>query len=367
VRLDRTAFYPTSGGQPHDLGTLDGTAVKDVWDDEGEVWHLLEGPLEGEEVQGRVDWARRLDHMQQHTGQHLLSAAFVRVLDAPTVGFHLGTESSTIDLELPHLHEEAAHRVEDEVNRVIWENRPVIARFVGDEELASLNLRREPQVEGPIRVVSVEGYDASPCGGTHLTRTGAVGQIKITGLERYKGGTRVTFLCGQRALRDYRRALGLLQETAEALTVGQGEVPEAVARVQEEARETRRALHKAQETLREVEGEELWQRAPVVDGVKRILAYWPGRSPDDLRAVASRLREHPSTLLLLATSGEGGVRIVCARSDDLEGVDAAAMIRDAAGALGGRGGGSPTLAQGGAPPASEEEVLAALNAAVPAL
>ncbi len=363
VRLEATAFYPTSGGQPHDLGTLNGVAVLDVWnDDQGEIWHLLTAPLDIPQVTGHVDAERRRDHRQQHSGQHLLSAACRRLLGAATIGFHLGSESSTIDLDLPQLQWEEAFHLEDEVNRLIWENRAVSARFVSDAELEALALRKEPQVEGAVRIVSVEGYDATPCGGTHVARTGEIGLLKITGLERYKGGTRVTFRCGERALTDYRRGLRLLQTLSTELTVGQEELPAAVARLQEEARTTRHALHQAQDALLAAEATKIWNAAPPEKAEVRILRrHWPQRDFGEVQGLARRLRERPRTVVLFATGAEEGVRFVCARSDDLPEVDAEQLLRRLAAPLDGRGGGSPALAQGGAPPTSHENVADALK------
>ena len=220
VRLDRTAFYPTAGGQPHDTGTLNDVRVRDVWDeDDGAVWHLLERGVDGDAVTGAIDWERRFDHMQQHTGQHLLSAGFVRLLDAPTVSFHLGTDESTIDLTVPALDWEDAFRVEAEVNRVIWEDRPVDVRVFGEDEIHAVPLRKPPQVRGAIRVVWVRDVDASACSGTHVPRTGVLGIVKIVRLERYKGGMRAGFLCGARALAHYQRTLRGLQTVGTDLSV----------------------------------------------------------------------------------------------------------------------------------------------------
>jgi alanyl-tRNA synthetase len=358
VQLDRTAFYPTSGGQPHDTGTLAGIPVVDVWDTvEGEVWHLLEAmpaaaigdTVSGDTVSGVVDWPRRFDHMQQHTGQHILSAACVELFQGNTVGFHLGSETSTIDLDLSQLSWEAAFTVEDAVNRVIWENRPVTIHTVTRDDLGNIPLRKPPQVTGDIRVIWVEGYDASACGGTHIRSTAEIGLLKITGIERYKGGVRVTFLCGERALRDYRRALHALRAASSDLSVAQDEVPQAVARLQEELQIARRALNKAQGQLLEFEADRLWEAMPEVDGVRRIGIHWTDRPFTDARVIAGRLRERPRTLLLLAASEADGVRLVCARSDDLPHIDAGSILREVTQALGGRGGGSPSIAQGGAP------------------
>ncbi len=366
VRLDRTAFYPTGGGQAHDTGTLNGIPVHDVWTaDDGEVWHLLERMPAEDTVEGTLDWNRRFDHMQQHTGQHLLSAAFLRRFDANTLSVHFGAEENTVDLDLPRLSWEAAFKIEDEVNRIIWDDRAIEARFVTGAELAQMDVRREPQVEDNVRIVRVEGFDATPCGGTHVERTGEIGLIKLTGISGYKSGVRVSFLCGERALHDYRRAFGLLEDLKRALTVGQDELPDAVTRLQDEAKESRRALYNIQETLNSIEAERLWEQAPTVAGLKHIVDYWPDQPFEKAQAVAKQLRKRPGTLILLATGGDGSLRLVCARSDDVD-LNAAEILRTAADPLGARGGGSPVMAQGGGPPTDSEHVRPALEAALPA-
>ncbi len=370
VRLDRTAFYPTSGGQPHDTGLLDGHTVSDVWvDEQGEVWHLLPdtdslGEI-GASVHGKVDWARRFDHMQQHSGQHMLSAAFVRAHNAKTIGFHLGTEYSTIDLELPNLSWEAAARVEEDVNRAVWADLPFTVRFVTPEELPHIALRKPPKVKEHVRVVWIGDYDITACGGTHVSRSGEIGMIKITGLERYKGGMRVTFHCGGRALRHYRVTHSLIRQTSNALSVGQGEVPEAVKRLQAELKQANRTLHKLQGELAQVEAERLWEAAAEVDGVKVLRAHWSERPFAVVRNMASHLQGKPHTVLCFAVSDAKGVKVVCARSNDLPELNAADILRKAVGSLGGRGGGSPTMAQGGARSHPPEVVLAALERALP--
>lgn len=369
VQLDQTAFYPTSGGQPHDTGTLAGIPVVDVWDEEcegipGTVWHLLEAvPVADQDnaVRGVINRPRRFDHMQQHTGQHILSAACVELFQGNTIGFHLGSEASTIDLDLPQFSWEAAFNVEDAANRVIWENRPVTIHTVTRDDLKDIPLRKPPQVTGDIRVIWVEGYDASACGGTHVRTTGEIGLLKITGIERYKGGVRVTFLCGGRALRDYRRVLDALRAASGDLSVAQDEVPQTVTRLQEEVQTTRRALNKAQGQLLELEADRLWEATPEADGVRRIGVHWTDRPFTDARAIAGRLRERPRTLLLLAASEDDGVRLVCARSDDLPQIDAGAILREVTQALGGRGGGSPSIAQGGAPGHPADVILTTIQ------
>ncbi len=368
VQLDRTAFYPTSGGQPHDTGTLNGVAVLDVWDDEsGAIWHLLAEPLQAAEVTGVINWERRFDHMQQHTGQHILSAAFVEELQAATVSFHLGTDASTIDLDCAQLSWEAAARVESAANRAILEDRQVTIHNVTQEQLGAIPLRKAPKVTGEIRVIWIDGFDASACGGTHVARTGEVGLIKITGIERYKGGVRVNFLCGERALRDYRRALDLLRETGRVLSVGADAIPAAVLRLLDEVKDVRKALNQAQGERLRLEAAHLWETTPETGGVRCIVAHWTDHDFAGARAIAAQLREQPRTLLLLSVAEEKGLRLVCARSDDLPAVNAANLLRAALGSLGGQGGGTPTLAQGGAPSQTAEAVLAILHQTVATL
>jgi alanyl-tRNA synthetase len=254
--------------------------------------------------------------------------------------------------------------VEERANRVIWENRPVEVHFVAPEDIGSVPLRKPPQVSGPVRVIWVPGYDASACGGTHVARSGEVGLLKITNLARYKGGVRVTFLCGERARRDYQRALSGLQSASAGLSVHQDELGEAIARLQEENKETRRALKAAQNELVEFRAEKLWRAAPESGGLRRVVAHWDDRSFEEARLLAARLSERRRTLALLAISEAKGLRLVCTRSQDLPEIDAGAVLRAAAGPLGGRGGGSPEMAQGGGQNRPHETVMAALKAAV---
>src|SRR5262245_42395192 len=236
--LDRTAFYPTSGGQPFDTGVLGGQAVVDVFDeDDGTIAHVLaahERPLHvGDTVAGEIDWPRRFDHMQQHTGQHVLSAAFDRVFGVRTVSFHLGSDASTIDLAREMTPGEIA-AAEDAANAIVWEDRPVAIRFSSRDEAAAMPLRKEPKREGTLRLVDVENWDLSACGGTHVARTGAIGIITVASWERFKGGQRLEFLCGGRALRRFRFYRDALDASGRLLSVLPGELPAAIERLQVE-------------------------------------------------------------------------------------------------------------------------------------
>lgn len=263
VALDRTAFYPAGGGQPWDTGVLIATAPSGAMlevpverveeDDAGEVWHFVRKPLVvGTEVAGRVNPERRMDHAQQHTGQHLLSAMFLRELGARTVSFHLspsktGAEPATIDLAgVEKLSEEDLERVELAANRVVYEDRPVRPRWVARQEAEAMlergDLRKLPDREGPMRIVEMEGVELNACGGTHVASTGAIGGITVRRVEKVKQGLRVEFCCGSRAVRAARRDFVLLRQTAGLLSVGFPDVPDRVTRLLEERKAAAKEL-----------------------------------------------------------------------------------------------------------------------------
>jgi alanyl-tRNA synthetase len=261
VALDRTAFYPTGGGQPCDTGLLIAVApsgtkleipVERVEEDEaGEVWHHIRKPLtEGTEITGVVDPDRRTDHEQQHSGQHLLSAIFLRELAAPTVSFHLGAETSTIDLALPDGMEkltdaDLAH-VEESANRVIYENRPLLTHWVerplAEQMLARGDLRKLPDREGPFRIVQMQGIEFNACGGTHVSTTGAIGSILLRRIEKVRQGWRIEFVCGLRAIRSARHDYTLLDTVARTLTVSRADVPSRVEKILEDKKSQAKEL-----------------------------------------------------------------------------------------------------------------------------
>jgi alanyl-tRNA synthetase len=345
IILDRTCFYPASGGQPSDQGTLDGQPVLQVVEQNGEIVHWIPGKLRGPSAHGRIDWTRRFDHMQQHTGQHILSQAFLRNLGAQTVGFHLGEELSTLDLDLPFLEAAQAEAVEELANEIVFSNLPVIVRFVGPEELATLELRKAPTVERDIRVVEVEGFDRSPCGGTHFSRTGEVGPIAVRKWERRGQQTRVEFLCGWRALRDYRWKTATINELALAFSVKDRELSDSVGRLMQEAADNRRELFRLRDGLLPAEAAKLLTEATRWSDIRIVLRVFDDRDPQQVRKLASLITEGQKAIALLGMSGERA-RLVFGCSED-SGVDMAALLKKTCLAFGGSGGGKPHLAQGG--------------------
>jgi alanyl-tRNA synthetase len=364
VVLAETAFYPTSGGQPHDTGHLDDVRVTDVLvDEDGEVVHVVSRALGLGPVHGEIDWERRFDHMQQHTGQHILSQAFIETWGAETVGFHLGEEASTIDLDRAPLEADEVAAAERAANRVVMEDRPIRARFVAEAELLRLPLRKVPVVEGPIRIVEVDSYDWSPCGGTHVATAGQVGLVKVARVERRKDVSRVHFLCGWRALADYRHKQEVVQSLTAHLTTSEDELLASVERVEEEAKQLYKDLGAAQEALLDLEVVEWLRGAETVGGQRVVRLAFEERDAAVLREAARRLTQQGGVVALLATQ-RPQPQFVFAAAEDVD-AHMGNLVRAATGAVGGRGGGRPSYAQGGAPEGAPVE--RALDVAVAAL
>lgn len=362
--LDRTCFYPTSGGQPHDTGTLSGVAVLEVIvrEPDGAVLHVLDGALSAGRVSGQVDWARRFDYMQHHTGQHILSQAFVRLARAETVGFHMSADSITIDLDQPDLAPETVDAAEDLANQIVIEDRPVRAWFPTDDELATLTLRKVPDVEGRFRVVAVEGFDVNACGGTHVARTGEIGLIKVLRTERRGDILRVEFRCGGRALHDYRLKNALLHQLAAEMTTGFADLPAALARLRDENKVLRRDLRQAQVQALAHEAETLWAAGEQTGGARLVLAAFADRDAGELRQLVQQVIAHPSTVMVCAASG-AKAQLIAARSEDVA-LDMVAVLKRGLAVWGiERGGGRPSFAQGGGSDVSATQAGAALRAA----
>jgi alanyl-tRNA synthetase len=339
--LDRTAFYPTSGGQPFDTGRLGGARVTGVLDaEDGRILHVIDGPLEPGPVAGRIDWERRFDHMQQHTGQHILSAAFDHLCQARTVSFHLGAASATIDLAREVTSAEIT-RVERDANRVVWEDRPVTIRFADEAEAARVPFRKEPARRGVLRVVEVEGYDTSACGGTHVARTGAIGVIAVAGWERFKGGSRIEFVCGGRALAKFGALRDSVAASVRLISVLPGELPAGIERLQAESKDLRRQIKGMQGQLAGVEAERLAGEA----GGRLVVAALDGWDPAGLKSIAAAIVERPGYVAVLF-GGPAPASVVVARGEGAD-VDCHAVLKGLTSRFGGKGGGRPELAQGG--------------------
>ncbi|HUL75099.1 MAG TPA: DHHA1 domain-containing protein [Vicinamibacterales bacterium] len=356
VVLDQTAFYPTSGGQPFDTGRLGSARVLDVIDrEDGTIAHVTDAGLApGASVRGDIEWPRRFDHMQQHTGQHVLSAAFDREHRVRTMSFHLGAEASTIDLAR-EVSPEEIRQAEQRANQVVWEDRPVGIRFATEEEASRLPLRKEPTRTGSLRLIEIPEFDLSACGGTHVPRTGMIGLIAVTAWERFKGATRLTFACGGRALASHRALRDVVTGATRALSVSAAELAPALERLRAESRDQGRALRQLQEEVAAHRAASLRAAAETIGPVRGVLSTVAGWDAAALKTLAVAIVSEPGLVAVLAGEGRP-VPVVIARSADVA-TDASAWMRRAAGELGGRGGGRPDLAQGGLD-ATADEVLA---------
>lgn len=364
LALDRTAFYPTSGGQPHDLGQLRGEGhivpVTDVVaDDLHVVWHVVASPLTvGSRVLGEIDRGRRHDLRQQHSGQHILSAAFDHLFDARTESVHLGLEDCTLDLHREVTADEC-RRAEDHANLVVWDDRPVTIRYADATQLASEpRLRKQTGRTGTIRLIDVEGHDLSACGGTHVLRTGEVGVIVIRSTERFRGGTRVTFLCGRRALDSYRALRDGADASARTLSVAAGDVPAAIERLRDDLKHEQRRGKELGERLVALQAAALERD---VDASGLLVALLPDADAGGVRMAASQLVAVPGRVVALL-GGAAPHALVVARSADRTDVDAGAAVKRICGAFGGKGGGRPDLAQAGGVTATADQVRECLQA-----
>lgn len=358
VWLDRTAFYPTSGGQPFDVGMLGGASVVDVQDDEdGDVVHVVRGatPKVDTLVRGEIDWVRRHDHMQQHTGQHLLSAVIEHAFGAKTVSFHLGSDSSTIDIdrELTPAQLAAAERA---ANEVIWNDVPVHVRFATDEEARALPLRKESARTGTLRLVEIAGTDLSACGGTHVERSGGIGQLVLDGWERFKGGQRLTFLCGGRALARFQQLRDASAASIRLLSVLPSDLPAAIERMQADMKEQKRTLIAVQGELATYEAAALADQAEAAPFGRLILRVVEGDAMR-LKTLASAVVTRPG-LVAVFVSASAPALAVAARSADVT-MTCNDLIGTLAKRFGGRGGGKPDLAQCGGLQANPDELLVA--------
>ncbi len=344
VLLDRTAFYATSGGQPYDTGTLGEAHILDVIEDGADVIHVLDRPLERNSVHGRIDWARRFDHMQQHSGQHVLSAAF-ETIGAATISFHLGEETCTIDLDASDMTDEQLEIIEQRTNQAIFDNHLVHISECSLQEAASHHLRKLPEVEGLVRIVDIENFDATACCGTHVRSTGEIGCIHIRGLTKRKGSTRIEFLCGWRAVRDYTERDRLLQAQANHLSVGIHDLGESIVRLEEASSTAHKNEQRLRQQLLDMQLADIAASASALNGFQLICQPLPDQDTNGMRYAAQQLLQEPGRIVLLGVT-EPSTQVVFASSAD-KAPHMGNLLKEVLAAFGGRGGGKPNMAQGG--------------------
>jgi alanyl-tRNA synthetase len=343
IYLDRTAFYPTSGGQPFDIGKLGGVDVTEVVDEDDRIAHQVAAPVQGPEVSGVIDWQRRFDHMQQHTGQHLLSAVLVDLFGAQTVSFHLGVDTCTIDVARS-LEPAQIRDAERRANEIVFENRPVTVGF--EDSSQDLGLRKPTEREGVIRIISIRDLDRSACGGTHVKATGEIGPILIRKLDRIRGNQRIEFLCGLRAVKRARADFDALSSVARSFSAPPDEVAALAAAQLEKLQDSEKARRRMATELAQARGRELYaSTAPGPNGIRRVVRRVACLA-DELRAEAQSFTAGEKSLFL--AMGENPPAILLAASPD-SGMNAGEFLKSALAKAGGRGGGSATMAQGSLP------------------
>lgn len=364
VILDHSYFYPTSGGQPHDSGTLNSVPVIDVLvrPEDDAVLHVLDRDLIETlalsnvevAVRGQIDWTRRFDHMQQHSGQHILSQAFIQVADANTIGFHLSAASVTIDLDTTELSATQIMQVEALTNQIIWENRPITIQLVTQAEAENMAIRKLPVLDKQqVRLVEIADFDLTACGGTHVAATGAVGLLKIVKVERRSANSRITFLCGERALADYQQKHFVVGQLMAQLTTGADELATAVTKLQDNNKSASRELKKQQTQLDHYAANELHQQATKIGGYTIVTHVFTDRDPGSLRNLGNQFVDAPGTIALFAAINNDKTHLIFCRAADVPS-QMNMLLKSALAELGSKsGGGSPNFAQGVAPGSSE--------------
>ncbi|MEH6851659.1 MULTISPECIES: serine-tRNA(Ala) deacylase AlaX [Bacillus] len=347
VALTQTAFYPTGGGQPHDTGQLNQIPVINVEEIDGEIRHYITEEIHADEVTGYVSWKRRFDHMQQHAGQHILSAIFWDHFNIPTIGFHLGREIVTIDLETSDLSIEIAEEAVNLANQIVFENRPITVQWVNLEEAKQLPLRKEPTVTENIRVVIIENLDFNGCGGTHPKQTGEVGPIQIVNWERYKGNIRLTFVCGWRTIELMQRNQFLVKDAMQQLHSKESDIPNKIMQLLSTQKENEKALQAANEKLILVEANELLQQAEETSFGKRIAVSFTDRSMHELAKLAAILTEKDDhAITFFVTQNGENLQCICACGPAVK-LNMNTLLKTALPLIEGKGGGNQKSARGG--------------------
>jgi len=354
VYLDRTAFYPTSGGQPFDIGKLGGANVIEVIDEEDRVAHILDAPVATGEITAQIDWSRRFDHMQQHTGQHLLSAVLEELFKIPTVSFHLGAEVCTIDVAAPSVTAVQIDQAEVRCAEIVGEARPLAITF--EDAASDLGLRKESQRTGTLRVVAIQGIDRSACGGTHVRTTAEIGPMLIRKTEKIRGNTRLEFVCGLRALHQARADFRTLQELSRQLSAPVSETPVLVSAQIERIKALEKTNQRLASEVAQREGREQWAAAaPDAQGIRRAVEQVTQGAIDDAIRTRAQAFVAQGRAVFLAVSKNPPSVLLAASADS--GIHAGERVKSAVAAAGGRGGGNQALAQGSLPATADLDAI----------
>jgi len=356
--LDKTYFYPESGGQGADKGTINGEEVVYVTEKQDKTLHIVNSKLETGPACCSIDWDTRFDHMQQHSGQHILSACFYKLYNGETSSFHIGKDSSTIEIDVENFDNAMIEQIEKLANNIVFKNAPVTSDIVDKAGLAQLPLRKQPKVDSNIRIVNIQDCDCSPCGGTHVKNTGEIGIIKIKRLEKQKHSYKFEFVCGRRALIDYTYKNYTINKLGAQLSAPEHELENAFTRFTEDYKGLQKQISELRNEVVSYEVQHLMQHAVEINGVKLITKTFENREFNDIKLIAQSIAATPSHIALLASKGQS-CQLIFARSED-QTANMNELLRSVLPMLNGKGGGSPKAAQGG----GSGDIDAALAAAV---
>jgi alanyl-tRNA synthetase len=346
VVLEETYFYPTTGGQEHDIGTINGVDVIDVVEYNDQILHLTQKEISGDIAECNINWKRRFDFMQQHTGQHILSESIFKIAGYNTISSHLGEESSTIDLNCNNISQKEIAEFEVYANNIIYQNLDVKIHFISDTEVDKYPLRKPPKFTGLLRIIEIDGFDFSACGGTHVKKTGEVGLIKIVKSEKIKGNaTRLEFLCGQRALNDYQWKHFLFADISYTLSSSEKEIPEKVRKLINENKLLNKQIDIYKEQILQIEAEELINDAIIEKDTKIIKKVFHNRDFSDLRIIAQKIISNEGYIVLLGNINSNS-NILFARSADVS-INMVQLFNSISGMIDAKGGGKPDFVQAG--------------------
>ena len=338
--LDQTCFYPESGGQPYDRGWINGEKVVKVFEEGERIIHILDRDIDAQGIKGKIDWQRRFDHMQQHSGQHILSQSFVELFEAQTLSFHLGESVSTLEIDMKKASDEEVEKVEGRANEIVFEDRKVKIHFLSEDEVDRLPLRKPPPEKKRIRVVEISDFDYTACGGTHVGRTGEVGLIKILKWERIRDNVRFEFLCGKRALQDYSAKNKILRELANRFTVHESEVLSSVEKLSSDLKSQKQSCRKLQQKIAQYEAREIIKKAD-----KNIISQrFTDRTHEEVKNLALSIIHGGDFIVLLGLKGEERGHLILARSACFD-IDMRELIPLVSPLIKGKGGGNPSLVE----------------------
>lgn len=358
--LNKTAFYPEGGGQPGDTGYLSDSAVLNTIEENGEILHIVDSVPESKEIKGCLNWERRFDHMQQHTGQHILSACFDSLMNGGTDSFHMGRDTVSIEIGIENFTENDAACIERMANEVIYIDLPITVQIVNSDGLSAIPLRKKPAVTEDIRIVEVQKFDYSPCGGTHVNRTGEIGVIKIKRWEKLKASYRIEFICGYRALKDYCQQNSITLSLCEKLSVRDHEIIEAFNKLHSDYRSVQKQLQTARQELMKYNADELMKESRQIGIIKVISEVLKNTSINDAKVLAQYIVQNPGYAALLVCKNETA-QVIFTRSEDIA-IDMNKLLKSLFPIIEGKGGGNAKTAQGGG--SKLEGIDEFLNAAV---